>query len=126
MKQPVIEASFWIMTKNVIYSVYSSKSFTRRSGATTTNPTHREFIIHDDKSRTRREKLSVVYPKQTGAERRLYFSKRAGFEADEGYVWYIFSKVGDDNPHIGSMTSSDWEQLVQSLDTIKIVYPILS
>ncbi|MFJ9386984.1 HNH endonuclease [Peribacillus sp. NPDC101481] len=100
--------------KEVIFSAYHPDSFERRGGAESTGyDSHKEFIFHDRNHIRSKIKLAIVYPKKTGQELRLYFSKPTGFDPQAGEYWYIF-RDGDDVPHIGVMDSFVWENIFQS------------
>lgn len=101
--------------KNVIYSIYGSSTFDRGGGAYTNNSPHKMFQVHDAEGRVSKIALSVKYPKGTGNELRLYF-KSGQFDPEEGDYWYIFTRDGEDAPHIGWLKQHDWAQLL-SLDS---------
>lgn len=104
-----------INEKNVIHSLYGSSTFDRKGGALTSNSPYKMFQVHDAKGGVSKIALSVVYPKSTGNELRLYY-KSGQFDPEEGDYWYIFTRDGEDTPHIGWKNRKDWEQLL-SLDS---------
>jgi 5-methylcytosine-specific restriction protein A len=97
--------------KNVIYSIYKSSSFDRKGGVITDNSPYKMFYVHDVNGTISKILLSVVYPKSEGNELRLYF-KSGQFDPDEGDYWFIFTRDGEDCPHIGWMKQKDWEQFL--------------
>ncbi|MGM0924034.1 MAG: HNH endonuclease [Bacillota bacterium] len=103
--------------KEVIFSAYPPYSFERRGGAESTGyDSHKEFIFHDRNHNTSIIKLTIVNPKKTGQELRLYFSKHTGFDPQAGEYWYIF-RNSDDIPHIGVMDSFVWDNIFQSVNS---------
>ena len=99
--------------KNIIYSVYRSSSFERKGGAiTNNNSSYKMFYVHGGKGNNiSKIPLAVVYPKSEGNELRLYF-KSGQFDPDEGDYWFIFTRDGEDCPHIGWMMQNDWNRLL--------------
>ncbi|MFS0556366.1 HNH endonuclease [Brevibacillus sp. 179-C9.3 HS] len=110
-----------IHEKNIIYSVYPPDSFARRGGVISTANPLKEFFVHDLNNNSRRTQVTIVYPKKTGQELRLYFSKDS-FEANTNDIWYIFTKEGENIPHIGAMDPEKWEQAMKGLDKTSLVY----
>ncbi|WP_339192787.1 HNH endonuclease [Paenibacillus sp. FSL W8-1287] len=97
--------------KSVLHAVYRPTTFARRGGAIRNVPNpYKEFIVHDDRGNTYKAELSIVYPKAEGNELRLYF--RSGvFDPSDGDYWFIFTRDGEDIPHIGWMSPRSWSDL---------------
>lgn len=94
--------------KSVLYTIYDPDSFTRRAGGiSNTSNRYKEFIVHNDHGDTVKVELSIVYPKATGTELRLYF-KSGIFDPKDGDYWFIFAKDGENIPHIGWMSPESW------------------
>lgn len=101
------------LEKRVLECSYPEMNFPRRGGGNRVNEEF-QFYIHsyNDLKNSTLASLSIVYPKSTGNEIRLYFRGSSGFtidsdtfreKHDEGLWphWYIFKKRGEEFPHIG-------------------------
>ncbi|WP_326969119.1 HNH endonuclease [Bacillus atrophaeus] len=101
--------------KTVLQASYPDMDFPRKGGAEG-NDTQKDFkfFVHpyNDLENSHLRTVSIVYPKRTGNELRLYFNKSSEFTIDsdtfysklteeEEPNWYIFQKSDDEFPHIG-------------------------
>lgn len=101
--------------KEVLEYSYPGLDFPRRGAGRGNNVNEEfQFYIHpyNDLKNSNLGSLSIVYPKSSGNEIRLYFRGSSGFTIDsdtfqekcnEGLFphWYIFEKMDDEFPHIG-------------------------
>lgn len=104
--------------KTVLETLYSTMDFPRKGGAENNEELKEfKFFVHpyNDLENFNLRPVSIVYPKRTGNELRLYFSKHSEFTLDsevfyavgEGHLqWYIFKRATDEFPHIGMADTS--------------------
>lgn len=116
--------------KDVLKEAYPQMDFPRKSGVATTSSSRESRVYvhpYNNLSDYEERPVSIVYPKRTGNELRLYFSKASGFTIDSNQYnhkntngknphWYIFYRDKEEYPHIGM---ADWEYLSEYAEALE-------
>ncbi|GEM_PF-1024645 len=98
--------------KAVLEGRYPLSGFTRRGGAAPDGkPEDWTMVVHAPSGHTSTNQIVVVYPKRQGNELRLYFSRSSQFYPTATDIWFIFSRRGEACPHVGFMSTADWNNL---------------
>lgn len=112
------------LEKTVLQGLYPDMDFPRKGGADDNDAQKVfKFFVHpyNDMENSNLRTVSIVYPKRTGNELRLYFNKSSEFTIDSDTFhskateerdphWYIFQKHGDEFPHIGMADLAFFEE----------------
>ncbi|MGN7409158.1 HNH endonuclease [Sporosarcina sp. SAFN-010] len=109
--------------KSVLQTSYPDMDFPRKGGTTDSSSSKNfKFFVHayNDLENFNLRTVSIVYPKRTGNEIRLYFNKASEFTIDtdtfnqkaveDEPFWYVFKKAGEEFPHIGMADSKFLEE----------------
>jgi 5-methylcytosine-specific restriction protein A len=91
--------------KKVLSLGYDLESFPRQKA-----DTHRStFIIHTQIGESSGD-LAVKHPKPKGNELRLYMADAQYFSGSSGDIFFIFTKRGSQELHVGFMPPKEWER----------------
>lgn len=101
--------------KQVLFSIYPAKSFTRGGGARPDGKGAKKlFFIYDIVGANVKGpcEIAVKYPKKAGNELRLYFNRDSQFYPEAGDEWFIFIREGYEYPFIGFVKNDRLENLL--------------
>ncbi|EED35249.1 HNH endonuclease domain protein [Luminiphilus syltensis NOR5-1B] len=105
--------------KAVLFDVYGD-DFARTS-ADRSPPTRPFNVIDLSLGSFAAKELAIKYPKESGAELRLYFRRDSGFYPESGQVWFMFRRENEPLPFIGSCSSALFDSITSDDDVVKAV-----
>lgn len=108
--------------KSVLHRKIPPENIARRGVvATTGNDRHDFFLLTDPVTMSyEKVKLPLVYPKKSGSELRLYFSRSANFYPSSGQYWFVACPDELDAPLVGILTADQWLAITSTSENIAL------